>query len=208
MWETIFYIIFGYLSGSVLYARVFTKLFQREGVLERSRDGNPGTANAFLYGGFGCGLLTLAGDLAKGFLPVYLFTHYGAVEYGTFRQVFMSALVLAAPVAGHAFPLFYGFRGGKGIAATFGSLLGLLPMWQPVAALAVFFLFFSIVLRVTPHYHRTLIAYLCSLVSILCLVEGTVIRTGFLLITLTVCGRMLASKEEREKVGVKLLWMH
>ena len=65
--------VLGYLSGSVLYARVFARLFRKENMLEQSRDQNPGTANAFLYGGFWCGTLTLVFDLLKGFLPVYLF---------------------------------------------------------------------------------------------------------------------------------------
>ena len=66
------YIWLGYLSGSVLYARIFSRLFQKENMLEQSKDHNPGTANAFMYGGFWCGLLTLLFDLGKGFFPVYL----------------------------------------------------------------------------------------------------------------------------------------
>ncbi len=202
---TVMYMILGYLSGSVLFAQVFSKVFRKEGMIENSRDQNPGTANAFQYGGFWCGVLTLAGDLAKGFLPVFLFVH-GRMADSPYR--FMSGLVIAAPVIGHAFPVFYRFRGGKGIAVTFGCLLGLLPLWQPIAALAVFFIIFSVVLKITPHYHRTLAAYLCSLASVLCMEGETVIRAGFLVITLTVCARMLVSKETKEKMGVKLLWMH
>ena len=141
MLGTVMFVILGYLSGSVLYARVFSHVFRKEGMLEQSRDGNPGTANAFLYGGFWCGFLTLLGDLLKGFLPVFLFWHADMPEG---PRLFWNGLVIAAPVIGHAFPLFYGGRGGKGIAVTFGCLLGLLPLWRPVAALAVFFLFFSV----------------------------------------------------------------
>lgn len=205
MLRTIIFIIWGYLSGSVLYAQVSAGLFKKEKMVENSKDQNPGTANAFLYGGFWCGLFTLLGDLLKGFLPVFLFLHGGEPRY---RDTFLDALVIAAPVIGHAFPLFYGFKGGKGIAATFGCLAGLFPMWQPLAALAVFFIFFSVVLRVTPHFHRTLTAYLCALVSFFCMESGETIRMGFLIITVTVCVRMLASKEEKEKMGVSLLWKH
>ena len=60
-------------------------------------DYNPGTANAFMYGGFWCGLFTLLFDLLKGFIPVYQFMHYGnAVKV----DPFMAALVIAAPVIG------------------------------------------------------------------------------------------------------------
>jgi len=199
------YIILGYLSGSVLYARVFAGIFGKEGMIEHSRDQNPGTANAFMYGGFWCGLLTLAGDLLKGFLPVFLFVQNRLPE---FPSVFWSALVIAAPVAGHAFPVFYEFRGGKGIAVTFGCLLGLYPFWKPLAALGLFFLFFSVVLRVTPHFHRTLAAYLCALALVLWMGEGEAVKAGFFLITLVVCTRMMLSREQKQEMEVKLLWMH
>ena len=200
------YMILGYLSGSVLFARVFSGIFQKEGVIENSRDRNPGTANAFMYGGFWCGVFTLAGDLLKGFLPVFLFMHSGMPEYS---HALAGGLVLAAPVIGHVFPVFFGFRGGKGIAVTFGCLLGMFPLWKPLAFMALFFVFFSVVFRITPHYHRTLAAYLCALVSVLCIngeAAGTV-KAGFFVITLTVCVRLLTSKESKEKMGVKLLWM-
>ena len=135
-------ILFGYLSGSVLYARVFGKIFQKDILCEQSRDQNPGTANAFLYGGFWCGLLTLVFDLAKGFLPVFLFVRIGVP---TPLYPLSLSVGIAAPVIGHILPVFYGFKGGKGIAVTFGCLAGLLPMWQPLVLFAGAFLFFSVV---------------------------------------------------------------
>ena len=74
--------VLGYLSGSVLYARVFARLFGNRDILSHSRDQNPGTANAFMYGGFMCGLCTLVFDLLKGFLPVYLFVKSGGMDCG------------------------------------------------------------------------------------------------------------------------------
>ena len=50
--QTIAFVLFGYLSGSVLYARIFSRLFGKEEMIEKSKDKNPGTANAFMYGGF------------------------------------------------------------------------------------------------------------------------------------------------------------
>ena len=67
------FILLGYLSGSILYARVFARLFGKEDIIVNSKDHNPGTANAFMYGGFWCGLLTLICDIAKGCVPVYAF---------------------------------------------------------------------------------------------------------------------------------------
>ena len=95
----------GYLSGSVLYARVFAGLFRKENMIEQSRDHNPGAANAFLYGGFWCGMLTLMFDLMKGFLPVHLFIQYGNPDR---VPPLLAAFVLAAPVIGHIFRCFTG----------------------------------------------------------------------------------------------------
>ena len=69
MARELLFLVCAYLSGSVLYARVFGRLFGKDVTLGSS-DGNPGTFNAFQNGGFWCGLLTLLGDLAKGFVPV------------------------------------------------------------------------------------------------------------------------------------------
>lgn len=199
------YILLGYLSGSILYARVFTRLFGKEEMIDLSKDQNPGTANAFMYGGFWCGLLTLVCDIGKAFFPVFLFMRAaGQLRPG----VLATSLVLAAPVVGHVFPLFYRLKGGKGIAATFGSLLGLFPALKPAIILAVFFIFFSVILRVSPHFYRTLTAYFCALLCMMLCVDRPAVSLGFAIITAAVCIRMHASAEEREKMKVKLLWMH
>ena len=70
MMEYLFFIILGYLSGSILYARVFGNLLKHENFYLETKDGNPGTANAFMQGGFFCGVCTLCGDMMKGFFLV------------------------------------------------------------------------------------------------------------------------------------------
>lgn len=203
--KTFFFALFGYLSGSVLYAYVFACLLKKDGMIEKSRDRNPGTANAFLYGGFLCGILTLLGDLLKGFIPVHIYMSHCR---GGLISTFSAALVLAAPVIGHAFSFFHKLEGGKGIAVTFGCLLGLAPVWQPVMSLAVFFLLFSLVLRITPHFYRTIAAYLCTLVFLFVLGCEAGVCVGFLLITSVVLLRLHLSREYRGKVRINLLWMH
>ncbi len=199
------WILFGYLSGSILYARIFAKLFRKEDMIEKSRDRNPGAGNAFMYGGFWCGVLTLTCDILKGFFPVYLFMQY---EPELSPDMLSIAFVMAAPVVGHAFPVFYKGRGGKGIAVTFGCLLGLFPFLEPFAILAAFFIFFSCILRINPHYYRTLAAYMCALIGMLLLVKQPMVLLGFAIIAVVVSSRMLLSEEEKEKMRIKLLWMH
>lgn len=199
------WILFGYLSGSILYARIFAKLFRKEDMIEKSRDRNPGAGNAFMYGGFWCGVLTLTCDILKGFFPVYLFMQYAPDPNPNALSI---AFVMAAPVVGHAFPIFFKGKGGKGIAVTFGCLLGLFPFLQPVIILAACFIFFSCILRINPHYYRILVAYLCALIGMLLLVKAPMILLGFAMITGVVSSRMLLSEEEKEKMRIKLLWMH
>lgn len=199
----LFFCLLGYLSGSVLYARVFSRLMGKPEVLEHSKDHNPGTANAFQLGGFCCGTLTLICDLAKGFVPVFL---YARGLPAAPAQPWWLGAVLAAPVLGHTFPVYYRFRGGKGIAVTFGCLLGLLPMWEPFAILAAVFIFFSVGLRITPHYHRTFATYAAVAAALFLLNLPTPVCMGFLAITGAVCLRLRLSPEERERLRVRLLW--
>ena len=184
----------------MLYARVVASLLGKGDIAARSGDHNPGTANAFLYGGFWCGALTLALDLLKGFLPVFLFMKYGA----PYRpNPLLPALVLAAPVIGHIFPLFYRFKGGKGIAVTFGCLAGLYPALRPLLLFA--FLFFSLIFVVTPNYYRTIFAYGLALLVMALRLHNPPVVLGFLLITAAVLRRLLTSREKRGRLEVRVL---
>lgn len=203
MKQGLLFALAGYLSGSILYARVFSGILRRGDVTAQSRDGNPGTANAFLYGGFWCGTLTLICELLKGFIPVFLFTHQTPPVPMADP---LTSLVIAAPVIGHVFPLFFRFRGGKGIAVTFGCLLGLWPWLGAFRIFATAFLLFSTVLRICPHYYRTIVTYVCTAAAI-CLSSACPNPGGFLIITAVVVGKLLTSKEKREKCQVKPLWM-
>ena len=193
----LYYVLAGYLSGSVLYARVLCRLFGGEQQLLDSKDANPGTTNAFACGGFLCGVLTLMGDLLKGILPVWAY-----VRSGQAITPVSLALVLAAPVVGHAFPCFYGFHGGKGIAVSFGCLLGLVPLWAPVVLFAACFVFFSVVVRITPHFQRTAITYFTTLILLALTHQPSGVALGYLLISVAVGLRLHLSKEPREHIQV------
>ena len=199
MIRDLFFILGGYLCGSILFARVFGALLCNKDVTQGTSDGNPGVANALMMGGFWCGVLTLAFELAKGFLPVFLYLRGGAPHDAL-------AFVMLAPVLGHILPVFFHFRGGKGIAASFGCLLGLLPNVFPLALLALSFIFFSVALRITPNYYRTLAAYFGAEAAMLFLSREPSVLIGFSLISVSILVRMLASREEKEPIKVGLLW--
>ena len=200
----IIFVLCGYLCGSVLFARIFSQIIHRRDVTEDSEDKNPGTTNAFKYGGMLCGILTLVFDLAKGVVPVYMYVRgLGDDDYGL-----ALALVIAAPVVGHILPVFYKFKGGKGIAVFFGSLLGLVPVFpMPVLILAAAFIFFSLVIRISPHYYRTLAAYGVAAVLILLFSVGPLaVSVGFLISAVTITFRLLRSAEEKEALEVRAVW--
>lgn len=197
------YIVLGYLSGSVLFARVFAALLQKGDITVSGADGNPGTANAFLYGGFWCGILTLCGDLFKGFIPIHMYLRGTELDSCGIELVF----IIIAPVAGHIFPLFHRFRGGKGIAVTFGCLLGLYPNLFPVLVLAFVFLFFSLVIRITPHHDRTVWTYRCAAICMFLVEKNVYIIVAFLIIAFIVNLNMQFS-QRKEECRVRILWMH
>ena len=199
------YILLGYLSGSVLFAKLALALLGKEDALRDSCDENPGTANAFQCGGLLCGLMTLSGDLLKGYLPLRL---YLAPDRVLLLRQPVFALVLLAPVLGTVLPVFSHFRGGKGITVTFGCLLGLFPECRPLLAFTGSFLLFTLVIEITPNFYRTMAAYVFAMPLLRRIHVPSPVLTGFLLITVTVCLRLHYSPEKREKVKVKLPWKH
>lgn len=198
MIRTFLFFAFGYFSGSILFARVYAALFNKD-IIGKSKDKNPGAANAFMQGGIFCGTLTLTGDILKGFLPVFLYIKASGDAVG-----FGIALVLAAPVLGHNYSVFYRFEGGKGIAVSFGCLLGLFPNMLPVLILAVCYVSLSLVVRISPHYYRTLAAYSASAAISLFLVSDVGVRTGMAIIASLIIIKHLASAESKEKFRITL----
>lgn len=191
---TIALILFGYLSGSVLYAELFTNIICKKSLFEVSKNGNPGTANAFIYGNKACGILAVIGDLLKGIIPVMIYVRL----FGITSPVL--AVIMAAPVIGHGYSCFYHMRGGMCIATSFGVFIGLLPIWQPLACLIVFFL---VLLMISGIHNsiRTIIAFVGTTVCILVLCVFQPMKKfiflGTLLITINVVIKMRMDLRKR-----------
>ncbi|HLF95885.1 MAG TPA: glycerol-3-phosphate 1-O-acyltransferase PlsY [Methylococcaceae bacterium] len=111
LWIPAAYLI-GSLSSAVLVSRLMGLPDPREGGSK-----NPGATNVLRLGGKKAGALTLFGDWLKGWLPVML-----AGATGAEPQVV--ALTLLAAFFGHLYPVFFGFKGGKGVSTAFGVLTG------------------------------------------------------------------------------------
>lgn len=151
--ETLFFMTAGYLAGSILFGRILPGYFKNMDIEKISEDHNPGTANVMKYAGIPLGLLCLALDIGKGYLPVL----WAANVMGPVSLLF--AGVMIAPVLGHAFPFWRSSRGGKAIAVSFGVLLGVLRYSRSVWLLAFLYLFFSLVFVVKPNERRSVYTF-------------------------------------------------
>lgn len=191
----LFFIAAGYLSGSVLYGYWLPKWIKGIDVCTLSDDGNPGTANAFKYAGMGIGILTIVCELFKGILPVWF-----ALKTVDGDSFWLIPIVLA-PVIGHAFPLFTRGRGGKAIAVSFGVLLGFSPNLEYALTLAVFYLIFSLVVVIEPHFYRSISTFICFSAARILLDSGWIMNVSCVLISLIVIWKHLV-KYHGEKFRV------
>jgi glycerol-3-phosphate acyltransferase PlsY len=95
--------------------------------------GNPGATNVLRIGGKKAAALTLVGDMLKGYLPVALAVWFGC------DAITVIAIGVAAFV-GHLWPVFFEFKGGKGVATELGVLFGLHPVIGALSALVWVFI--------------------------------------------------------------------
>lgn len=193
----VLYSVIGFLSGSILYAYWIPRFLCGKDIIADSSDNNPGTANAYKNGGFFIGTLVLICELLKGFLPVFFAQRIVTAESLLFIPV------LTAPVLGHAFPFLQSKKGGKAIAVSFGVLLGLFPVWQPVVLLAVIYLTFSLVLIINPHLLRSVFTFLAFAIINCFLCPLPAIRLGCIVISVIVIQKHLC-KYQHEDFSMKL----
>jgi len=113
-----------YLVGSIPFAIVFSRAF---GLADPRSfgSGNPGATNVLRSGSKPAAALTLLGDASKGAVAVLLCR---ALADPLGLPAYLPAWAGAAAFAGHLFPVFLGFRGGKGVATFLGTLLALVPL--------------------------------------------------------------------------------
>jgi glycerol-3-phosphate acyltransferase PlsY len=131
MMATAIAILIGYLIGSLSFAVIVSRLLGLPDPHSYG-SGNPGATNVLRTGHKVAAVLTLAGDAAKGWFAVWLVRElgpaYGVDEAG-------AALTGLAAFLGHLFPVYFGFKGGKGVATAAGILFALSP-WLGLGTLA------------------------------------------------------------------------
>lgn len=156
MSDSILLIIFifgGFLFGSVLFSKIFYKITTNKDICAESADHNPGAYNVFASCGIAIGILALFCDMLKGFLPVFIAKRYVGTESLLF------ALVMLAPVLGHAIGIFDRFQGGKCIATAFGVQIAMLAINWSVLLLAGLYILFSTLIPVRTHRVRSIVTF-------------------------------------------------
>jgi acyl phosphate:glycerol-3-phosphate acyltransferase len=132
----IFAVIGGYLLGSISTAVIAGKLLHGIDVREHG-SGNAGATNVIRVLGWKTGIPVMIIDVGKGWLAASLPVIFTLAEKGSGTLITLQIITGMAAIIGHVYPLFAGFRGGKGVGTTFGVLLALHP-WLTLSCLGVF----------------------------------------------------------------------
>lgn len=128
-------LLLAYLSGSIPWGLVLTHLFTTVDP-RRQGSGNIGATNVARVAGAGLGVATLAGDVLKGWFPVYLVS--AVLPPGDDSGLAWATAAALLAFGGHLFPVYTRFRGGgKGVATAAGGFAGIAPA-AVLAAAAVF----------------------------------------------------------------------
>ena len=119
------YVLGAYLLGSVSFASLVARMAGQV-ELRSVGSGNLGATNVARSVGVGWGLMVFVMDLLKGLIPVAL-TQAQGIDVMLLPWLPLSVAAGAAALLGHCFPVWHGFRGGKGVATTSGILIGVSP---------------------------------------------------------------------------------
>jgi acyl phosphate:glycerol-3-phosphate acyltransferase len=130
-------LLFGYLCGSIPFGWILTRLAGTDDI-RAIGSGNIGATNVLRTGRKGLAAATLIGDALKGTLAVLLIYYYYGSDYRYFADELALPAAAAGAFLGHLFPVWLGFKGGKGVATYVGLLLAL--AWPAAIAFALVWL--------------------------------------------------------------------
>jgi len=120
--------IMGYLLGSISSAVLISKIFYGQDI-RKLGSGNAGTTNVLRVFGKSAALLTFVGDLLKGIIAVLIAKYIAPDDFVVLAMI----LTGSAAVVGHNWPIYFGFKGGKGVLTTLAIMLFIAPLPALVA---------------------------------------------------------------------------
>lgn len=131
-----------YIIGSIPFSYLTVKMFSGNDIRDKG-SGNVGATNVLRVMGWKVAGAALVGDLFKGFAAAML-AYYGSIYTNSaLDPQFMAAFGGLLSIIGHCWPVFLGFRGGKGVATSAGALLFIMP-FQVLVLATVFVLVIAI----------------------------------------------------------------
>ncbi|MBU0744310.1 MAG: glycerol-3-phosphate 1-O-acyltransferase PlsY [Gammaproteobacteria bacterium] len=154
---------------------------------------NPGATNVLRIGGKTPAIITLAGDMLKGFIPV-LVAHLIGISG------FFLGLVALSAVLGHIFPIFFNFKGGKGVATALGAFLGL----SLIAGIAIITCWVLVAAILRYSSLASIIAALVAPILMLIFANAGYLLPMLMITLLLICGHMENIKRLRSKTESKI----
>lgn len=153
---TFLWVSFAFLSGAIPFSLIIGQLALNTDIRTHG-DHNPGATNVLRAGGWQLGGLALLLDMTKGALPVGLAWYLGQLHGWPL------SLVALAPILGHAYSPFLGFKGGKAIATTSGIWIGMLLLEGLVVPIALLLLCYALIEKDGWAVTLTMLAFGCYL---------------------------------------------
>lgn len=124
-------ILIGYLIGNISFARIISSRLKND--ITKQGSGNPGSMNMLRTFGFKIGILNLFLDSLKGAISALIgFLIFGA-DFANIESIIGIYVGGLGAVLGHNFPVFYKFKGGKGVACILGIYAVANPLWSLIA---------------------------------------------------------------------------
>ena len=189
MMKMLLVVVLGYFLGSISSGVLLSKAIKKSDIRAQG-SGNAGTTNMLRVLGRKMALLTFIGDMLKGIIAVFIGKWLVGGEMG-------GLLGVVGAVLGHYYPLYFGFKGGKGIATSFGSLLFVFPV-QALLAFAVFLILVAVT-------HYVSVGSIAAAITLPLLIVITHFQEPTLWI-ITVC--IGASVVWRHRANIKRLMNH
>lgn len=185
MWMIILYFILAYLIGSISSAILVCKI---AGLPDPRTTGshNPGATNVLRLGGKRLAAFTLVGDILKGFIPVLLTALINPTPW-------VIGGVMLFSVLGHLYPIFFHFKGGKGVATFIGALFGM--HWAVGLAFVITWLIVAVFSRISS---------LAAIVAMILAPVYTWLLVNIILAGFVLCISLLIIL--RHKENIKRLW--
>jgi len=150
-------VIFGYLFGSIPWGYLISKA---KGIdIRKVGSGNIGGTNVIRALGIKWGLLVAVLDVLKGVIPVYLALNFLTPHQYIGGGDWQIASVAITPVLGHIFPVWLGFRGGKGVATTLGVIFILLD-WKILLPLLLVWLLVLAISQISSFSNLLMVSFL------------------------------------------------